>query len=85
MARCPDCKGEMDESKKGCVDSCIVKQISIGGKVYKRNTTQFDNNKRCHDCGIKNKKGHVHHFGCDMERCPKCKGQIISCDCEDKI
>jgi len=35
--------------------------------------------KRCHDCGC----GHdeIHELGCDMERCPYCLGQLISCDC----
>lgn len=36
----------------------------------------------CHDCGAK--EGEIHQEGCDMERCPKCLGQLISCDCEDK-
>ena len=25
------------------------------------------------------KPGGVHHFGCDMERCPSCDGQLIMC------
>ena len=38
----------------------------------------------CHDCGCK--EGELHNFfpNCDMERCPKCKGQLLSCCCEDK-
>lgn len=39
-------------------------------------------NKTCHDCGIK--EGQIHEFGCDMERCPFCGGQLISCGCWDE-
>lgn len=33
----------------------------------------------CHDCYAE--KGEFHVPGCDGERCPVCKGQIISCEC----
>jgi len=33
----------------------------------------------CHDCGAI--EGAVHQYGCDMERCPFCGNQLISCGC----
>jgi len=36
----------------------------------------------CHDCGAK--EGQLHELGCDMERCPFCGGQLISCSCQYK-
>jgi hypothetical protein len=34
---------------------------------------------RCHDCGVL--EGEYHEPGCDMEPCPFCLQQLISCDC----
>lgn len=76
MAVCSDCKQEMQEA-----DSCNLKEIEISGKTYSRNTIYFDVNNRCHDCGIINKESNIHHLGCDIERCPKCDGQLIGCGC----
>jgi hypothetical protein len=35
----------------------------------------------CGDCGVK--EGQLHVLGCDMEPCPACGGQLISCDCDE--
>jgi hypothetical protein len=35
--------------------------------------------KTCHDCGAGD--GELHHPGCDMEECPMCGRQSISCGC----
>lgn len=36
--------------------------------------------KLCHDCQCE--EGQLHDHGCDMERCPFCGHQLISCDCK---
>ena len=33
----------------------------------------------CGECDVQ--EGEYHEPGCDMERCPHCKGQLISCGC----
>lgn len=35
--------------------------------------------RKCHDCEAK--EGELHGLGCDMERCPFCGGQLLSCSC----
>ena len=33
----------------------------------------------CGDCAVA--RGQYHVPGCDLERCPACRGQMISCGC----
>src|SRR3990167_8143265 len=80
MSICQDCKQEMR-----IAESCTIATIVVNGVSYPRNTEYYDYNKTCHDCGIVNRNGHFHHFGCDIERCPCCSGQLISCACKKSI
>lgn len=63
----------------GCTDGNNKKQIAV---INMKNVTGVAGDKKqatCHDCGAK--EGEIHQRGCDMERCPFCGGQLITCSC----
>lgn len=83
MAVCPYCKKEM--SGEHAADTCTWNGIIKfpDGTELPASTEHFnESNGRCHDCNILH--GGYHHPGCDVERCPKCGGQLISCGCLDE-
>lgn len=47
-----------------------------GGKPYDHKNLA---NKPCHDCAAI--RGQLHCEGCDVEQCPRCRNQHISCGC----
>lgn len=85
MAICGYCRKEMLTAK-----GCRFIAVEINGIKHKPikwgeedDFEHYGHKKgdRCHDCGAVAPA--YHHPGCDMERCPKCKGQLISCGCLD--
>ena len=84
MAGCAACKGDMlkvDGCGKVPVDTKDGKRhapIKYGNEVYP-DGWKPEVDQRCHDCNCKQQ--HYHHPGCDVERCPACSGQLISCGC----
>jgi hypothetical protein len=83
MSKCEYCNKEMlDINTTTCNKTHLLRHDN--GIAYKR--LPYKNEYRpephqCHDCGVQ--LGGIHHFGCDMERCPICKdeeSQLISCE-----
>lgn len=78
MAVCPWCSREMTVAS-----SCGVEVLHQHGEpvamIPWRRGRQRGEGERCHDCGVR--PGGFHHLGCDMQRCPLCRRQMMSCGC----
>lgn len=90
MAVCIYCDQEMtDEQVRGCtlthysdiVGSPPLERLRFGTLAEGgHDLVRLDPGQRCHDCNCGT--GELHHPGCDVEMCPKCKGQAAFCDCD---
>ena len=76
---CEVCNSKMFDAQ-GCIETLVR---FPDGKMYERLTDtlcgEHEEERNCHDCGCA--PGHFHHPGCDNEMCPRCGGQLLSCDC----
>lgn len=72
--KCRACKETM---RPGLVTCTANTHVDFPRGIKQMETLPVSEEKVCHDCGVK--EGGKHHPGCDMERCPKCKGQLIMC------
>ncbi|OLC27403.1 MAG: hypothetical protein AUH69_06265 [Actinobacteria bacterium 13_1_40CM_4_65_12] len=85
MAVCEDCEQEMLRAQTCKARSLMsfrdetFKPIAYGSEtIWPMGFTGA-----CGDCGVA--PGGTHHFGCDIEQCPRCGDQLISCDCAEEF
>ena len=76
MVICEFC-GQEERGSDTCVKR-FERQLPFGGELD--DWTFGDSASGCGGCG--GAVGGFHHPGCEVERCPKCHGQLITCDCE---
>lgn len=85
MGICKVCQKEMSDPEVGtCEARAAVKYpdgTSLPAVPYDPKALHLPGWYRCSDCNVA--PGGKHHFNCDQEYCPKCGGQLISCDCFD--
>ena len=81
MAVCNYCNQEM-LTGQGCTGAPIVIRGEAYSPIRHGDETLFcwpTPLGRRHDCRVE--AGQVHHHGCDMQECPACGEQSISCGC----
>ena len=79
MAICQDCNQEMLTASSCTVSALNVRGVAFDLVPYGRDGTAGPGRSRCGDCGVE--PGGLHHLGCDMARCPRCRGQLFGCGC----
>ena len=75
MAICDLCNQEMTSAA-----SCTVDALHLRGQAVPAVPHRVAEGwRRCGDCGVE--PGGFHHLGCDMQDCPRCGRQLLSCGC----
>ena len=74
MAVCDWCHREMTTAS-----SCSVGALHRNGRRYVLRPHGGQSSGTCGDCGVA--RGGWHHPGCDVQPCPVCGHQLMSCAC----
>lgn len=73
----PDRLSEAQRQATVIIDGRVVPRIRYGSEGRGWGPAS----QPCHDCTAI--RGEFHVLGCDVERCPSCRGQAFICGCAD--
>lgn len=76
MTTADGCKCEYVQDRH----SNYIPRIKVGEGIDSVRHGLFGLETKCPDCGAK--EGYYHHINCDMEKCPICGTQAITCNCQ---
>lgn len=79
MALCSYCMQDMTTAPSCCFEALHRNGVHIALAPH-RPSNGRSRGKACDDCGVS--PCGWHHLGCDLQRCPMCRGQLLSCGCD---
>jgi len=79
MAVCHWCEQEMTTASSCTVGAFHLDCRPVGMIAFGAEPGPPTLRLRCGDCGVV--RGGHHHPGCDVQRCPLCRGQMMTCGC----
>ena len=79
MAVCTWCAQQMTTANSCSLDAFHVEGCHVEMIAYGAEPGGHAFRLRCGDCGAA--RGGHHHPGCDVQRCPLCRGQMMTCNC----
>jgi len=79
MANCFWCNNDMNTGISCTADALHTKGRRVELAPYGGEPGVRRRKSRCGGCGVT--PGGFHHPGCDLQRCPVCRGQLLSCGC----